>query len=258
MAYALITGASKGIGKALALELAAAGTPLVLVARSKDILQQLSAEIGLNHKVDIKVFAIDLLSEQAPEKIYAWCVEQQLQVGMLINNAGVGVYGKFASSSIDKQVSMLALNQEVMVKLTYLFIPLLQQAGKAHILNVSSTAAFQSMPYFSVYAATKSFVLSFSRALRQELKRKKINVSCLCPGPTDSSFFDEAGYEGVGNDINYVKMTPEAVAKSALRGLEYEYAVIIPGFSNKIGAVLSRILPEGLTVKAVSYLFRPR
>lgn len=258
MSYALITGASKGIGKALALELAATGKSLALVARSGEMLQQLSAEISLDYKIDVKTLALDLLSPKASERVYEWCLENNIQIDLLINNAGLGVYGKFTDTSIEKQVAMMQLNQEVLVRLTYAFIPMLQKQKNANILNVSSTAAYQCMPFFSAYAASKSFVLSFSRAIREELKPKNINVSCLCPGPTDSQFFEVAGYEGTGNDISYVKMTPKAVARAALNGLEYKYAVIIPGFSNKLGAIFSKILPAGITVKAVKFLFRPK
>lgn len=258
MTYALITGASKGIGKALALELAATGKPLALVARSGEMLQQLAAEINLDHKIEVKTLALDLLSPKAPERVYEWCLESDIQVDLLINNAGLGVYGNFTDTSIEKQVAMMQINQEVLVRLIYAFIPMLRKHKNADILNVSSTAAFQCMPFFSAYAASKSFVLSFSRAIREELKPKHINVSCLCPGPTDSEFFEVAGYEGTGNDINYVKMTPKAVARAALNGLEYKYAVIIPGFSNKLGVIISKIMPAAFTAKAVKFLFRPK
>ncbi len=257
MNYTLITGASSGIGAALARRCAQEGFNLILVARSTASLEALSQEIQEEYKVQVQVITLDLLTPNAAHDLYHQCQKNDWQVRILINNAGMGLWGKFTEASLEHTVEMMQLNQQVLVELSHFFIPMLRAIPYAHILNVASTAAFQPIPYFSVYAASKSFVLSFSKALRNELKRDKINVSCLCPGPTDSKFFSKAGFEKINSSKGAI-MKADVVADIAIQDLLDQVAVIIPGASNVFGAFLSKHLPSGLISGLVGKFFQPK
>ena len=256
MNYALITGASSGIGAAIARELAEEGINVLLVARREDKLQELKAEIRQEYRVGVEYLVLDLLEPGATEELYNWCYSNEYFVRILINNAGVGEWGPFEEKDLQGQLRMMHLNQDVMVALTHMFLEKMREFSSAHILNVGSTASYQPIPFFAVYAATKAFVLSFTRSLRHELKNSHINVSCLCPGPTDSEFFPNAGF--ASKQANTIMMKPEAVAQQAVRGLFKGKAVIIPGFSNTLGVVLSKILPQGVLSGVVGSIFKPR
>ncbi|MDF9797303.1 short-subunit dehydrogenase [Catalinimonas alkaloidigena] len=256
MNYTLITGASSGIGEALARRCAQEGFNLILVARSTEALEKIAKEIEGKHKVVVKVYTADLLSPDAAYHLYTHCQKNNWPIRILINNAGFGLWGKFQDMSLEHMVEMMQLNQQVLVELCHFFLPMLKEVPYAHIMNVSSTAAFQAIPYFSVYAASKNFVFTFSRALRQELKPDKINVSCLCPGPTASAFFQRAGFD----KIKYSKgaiMEADEVAETAIQGLMDKKAVIIPGFSNRLGSFLSKHLPAGLMAGLIGKYFQP-
>ncbi|MGB3180795.1 MAG: SDR family oxidoreductase [Cyclobacteriaceae bacterium] len=256
MNYALITGASSGIGAAIARELAEEGINVLLVARREDKLQELKAEIREEYRVGVEYLPLDLLVPGATDELYDWCHSNGYFVRILINNAGVGEWGPFEEKDLQSQLRMMHLNQDVMVALTHMFLDKMQEFSSGHILNVGSTASYQPIPFFAVYAATKAFVLSFSRSLRHELKRSHVNVSCLCPGPTDSEFFGRAGF--ASKQARSVMMTPEAVAAQAIKGMFKGKAVIIPGFSNSLGVVLSKLLPQGVLSGVVGSIFKPR
>ncbi|MEK6479433.1 SDR family oxidoreductase [Catalinimonas sp. 4WD22] len=256
MNYTLITGASSGIGAALARRCAQEGFNLILVARSTEALEKLAKEIQEKHKVIVKVHTADLLSPDAAYDLYTYCQKNNWPVRILINNAGVGLWGKFQDMSLEHIVEMIQLNQKVLVELCHFFLPMLREVPYAHVMNVSSTAAFQPIPYFSVYAASKNFVLSFSRGLRQELKTHKINVSCLCPGPTASEFFQRAGFDKIKHAKGAV-MSADEVADTAVQGMMDKKAVIIPGFSNRIGYFLGKHLPTGMMARLVGKYFQP-
>lgn len=256
MNYTLITGASSGIGAALAHRCAQEGFNLILVARTSDLLQSLADEIEASHKVKVQIVTADLLSPNAAYDLYTICQKNKWVVRILINNAGVGLWGNFQDLSLEHMVEMMQLNQQLVVELSHFFVPMLREVPYAHILNVSSTAAFQPIPYFSVFAASKNFVLTFSRSLRQELKAHKINVSCLCPGPTESMFFTKAGFEKIKSSRGAI-MKAEDVAEAAILGLLEKQAVIVPGFSNRLGAFLSKHLPSGFMAGLLGKYFQP-
>ncbi len=256
MNYTLITGASKGIGKAFANACAAEGANLILVARSASLLDELAATLRDRYKVTVRTYPLDLLQDNAVSELYGWCVSNNYYVRILINNAGIGLWGNFKDQKIEQTLAMLKLNQLVLTEMVYQFLPMLSSIPKAHILNVASTAAFQPIPYFASYAATKSYTYSFSRAIRDELKESDINVSCLCPGPTKSDFFDNAGFDE--NGIEGIKMDADKVVRIALDHLFENKALIVPGFSNKVGVFMSRYLPSSLLISLTRYLFRPR
>ncbi|WKN30915.1 SDR family oxidoreductase [Porifericola rhodea] len=256
MNYTLITGASNGIGAALARRCAQEGDNLILVARNQQALEELAEELESKHEIVVRVIAKDLLSPGAANDLYLLCQKNEWPVRVLINNAGVGLWGKFHELSLEQMLEMMQLNQQLIVELSHFFLPMLKEVPYAHILNVSSTAGFQPIPYFSVYAASKNFVLSFSRSLRQELKPLRINVSCLCPGPTESSFFEKAGFERIKYSKGAI-MKAEEVADEAILGMIDRAAVIIPGFSNRVGAFFSKIMPSGLMASLIGKYFKP-
>ncbi|HLZ89622.1 MAG TPA: SDR family NAD(P)-dependent oxidoreductase, partial [Puia sp.] len=178
MEYALITGASKGIGRAIARELAARGYNVLLVARSEDLLQQLATEIGSRHKVKTDFLALDLSMTEAPQTVYDWCRARGYDVSILVNNAGYGLSGPFEKYSLQEHLNMMQLNMSTLVGMTRLFLPDLHRRKKGYILNIASSAAYQAVPKLSLYAATKSFVLAFSRGLHQELHKSTVSVTC--------------------------------------------------------------------------------
>lgn len=255
MNYTLITGASKGIGEALAIQCAKEGMHLILVSRSDDLLQDLAQELRSTYRVEVITVELDLLEPYAAKKLYQFCVEHQYQIRVLINNVGFGVWGDFEEIPLDEQLNMIRLNEAVMVELCFRFLPMLKEVPYAHILNMASTAAYQSVPYFSVFAASKAFVLSFSRSLRIELKKKKVNVSCVCPGPTQSEFWNRAGFEKF-SAIGF-KMKPEEVAEAAIKGMISKKALIVPGFSNRIGTYFSKHMPAGWAARIIAGYFKP-
>lgn len=247
MNFTLITGASKGIGRALAREFASCGCNLLLIARSGNELEALAKELRQDYKVVVKAIVMDLSRKNASTDLFQYCLDNSLQIQVLVNNAGHAIWKPFEESTIEEQLSMIQLNQQVMLELCHLFIPMLRNSPDAHILNVASTAAFQPLPNFSTYAASKAFVYSFTRSLRYELKNAEINVSCLCPGPTDTEFFSSANFKHKVIDTDGIKMPVEEVARKTVADLLAKKAVIIPGFSNKLGVLISRYLPVRFT-----------
>lgn len=256
--YALITGASKGIGRALALQLAKKGYPVLLVARSKDELQALATEIITTYQVQARWLAIDLSDSQASEKVVKWCTDNSYPVSVLINNAGYGLWGSFENVTIDGQLNMISLNINALVKLTHAFIPILKQQSQAYILNVGSTAAYQAVPTLAIYSATKAFVLSFTRALRYELKDSVISVSCLSPGPTDTGFAHRAGLDAFADLAAKFNMQPEEVAAIGLKGLFNKKVEIVPGLLNKLSVTGARHLPKALIEKIGGDLYKSK
>jgi short-subunit dehydrogenase len=256
MAYALVTGASRGIGRALALNLAQGGYDLLLVARSAEQLQALAAEIREQHQRQAQVLATDLAATDAAATVAAWVATHTAALGVLVNNAGYGMWGRFEQLSLAEQQNMMQLNMSLPVALTHALLPALHQTTKAYILNVASTAAYQAVPTLSVYAASKAFLLSFSRGLRYELKDTGISVTCLSPGATTTNFADRAGMGAeLQKTANKVSMTPEAVAAVAISGLLAGEAEIVPGLLNKVSAGLTSFVPKGLTEKIAAGIY---
>ena len=232
----LITGASAGLGAEFARQCSARGEALALVARRRDRLEALKAELG----GDIHIFAADLSPPGAAQSLIAEVEAEGLNVATLINNAGFGLAGKFADRPLDRQSEMIDLNCRALVELCHLVLPAMRAAGRGAILNVASTAAFQPGPNMAVYYATKAFVLSFTEALHHELKGTGIRVSALCPGPTHSEFSDVA--DSHSPTLERMKMPAAPVVRAGLAGLDANKAVVIPGFKNKVGAQASRFL----------------
>ena len=232
----LITGASAGLGAEFARQCAARGEALALVARRRDRMEALAAEIG----GEVHIFEADLAKQGAAASLIAGLEAEGLIVGTLINNAGFGLAGKFADRPLDRQSEMIDLNCRTLVELCHLVLPAMRERGRGAICNVASTAAFQPGPNMAVYYATKAFVLSFTEALHHELKGSGIRVSALCPGPTESEFSDVA--DSHSPTLERMKMPAAPVVRAGLAGLDANKAVAIPGFRNKIGAQASRFL----------------
>lgn len=245
--YTLVTGASSGIGKEMARELAKRGNNLVLTARNEEKLQELAAEWNTLYKIHVHVVALDLMKKNAAESIYMWCKQRKLTIGTIINNAGAGLFGEFHTLNLEDQLNIITLNINSLVGITHYFIPDLKQLEKGYILNVASIAALYPLPYYSVYGATKAFVLSFSEALRHELRLSNITVRCLCPGDTDTDFFRNARNTNLKKSL----MPPEQVAKAAVDSLYSNTPVIFPG-NMKLISMIPRLLLKKIITKRVS------
>ena len=257
MSYALVTGASRGIGRALALGLARRGYDLLLVARTADQLRELADEARTRHQRQAHVLALDLTLPPAAAEVAAWAAQQApAGLAVLVNNAGYGLWGRFEQLGMAEQLNMLQLNLTLPVQLTHALLPQLRRASKAFILNVASTAAYQAVPSLSVYAASKAFVLSFSRGLRYELKDSPIGVTCLSPGATATSFADRAGMGAELQAVaNKVAMTADEVAEAGLQALFAGKAEIVPGLLNKVSAGLTSVVPKPLVEKIAASIY---
>lgn len=257
MTYALVTGASKGIGKSIAEELARRGNNVLLVSRSENLLKQLADSLHQTYKVQTDYLVLDLASPDAAGAIYTWYKSKGYQLNILVNNAGYGVWGKFDALSSEKQNEMLQINMLTLVNLTHTFIPELKKLKQSYILNIASSAAYQAVPTLSLYAASKAFVLSFSRGIRIELKDAGVYVSCVCPGPTTTGFIARAGMNAsIEKKAEAFSMTADAVARIAVQGMYKGRAEIIPGFINKITAAATSILPKALLEAIANNLYK--
>ncbi|BFG69727.1 SDR family oxidoreductase [Sediminibacterium sp. KACHI17] len=256
MKYALITGASKGIGKAIAQELAARGVHLVLVARDKHLLEELAAGLSVKHNIDVRYCSLDLALPDAVQQLYNWILQQQVQINILVNNAGYGLSGPFESYTASEHKDMMRVNMTVPVELTSALLPDLKQNHPSYILNIVSSAAYQSVPGLSTYAASKAFMLNFSRGLRYELRKKGVSVTAVSPGSTDTGFAARAkvGQKGL-KAAEKVNMTPEAVAKIAVNAMYGKKAEVITGFINQLGAFLVWLLPKKLAEKTAAGIY---
>lgn len=253
---ALITGASSGIGKALAFEFAKDGYDVVLAARSIKKMKSLANELHSHFKVNVIVISADLEINGGATTLHADIKARGIRLNALVNNAGYGTFGEFKNSSLTAELSMMKLNMEAVVVLTRLCLPDLL-ATKGKLLNVASTAAFQPGPYMAVYCATKSFVLSFTEAIACELEDTGVEVTAFCPGPTASGFQEKAE---LGNSalIKGKKLpTSEYVAKLGYRAMQRGQRVYIPGFINWVMAQSMRFTPRNLATKVVKIMIKP-
>jgi len=251
--WALVTGASAGIGAALARELVTHGARLILTARRRDRLEALAGELKAKGS-EVRIVVADLNDPAAPQKIYDATEGAGLSVDVLINNAGLGQYGAFAQSEITQELSQVRVNCEAMVRLTRLFVPRMVERRRGWVLILASTASFQPMPYLTTYAATKAFDRFFALGLAAEVARFGVHVTALCPGRTESEFFDVA-HAGAfkGNHMP----TAEDVARLAVVALARGQRTFIPYFRGRFRAFLIRFLPVGLITRYVEKAARP-
>ncbi len=256
MGYALITGASGGIGLALARELASKKHDVLLVARSADTLHRLAAQIRQQFGVKADSLAVDLSAADAVNQVRDWTTRSNYPIDILINNAGFGSWGKFEEIDEKEFRGMMQLNMVTLTELCRAYLPDLKQQPKAFILNVASTAAYQAVPTLSLYAATKAFVLVLTRGLNHELRGSTVSASCLSPGPTSTGFIDRANLGIIRDRAEKFSMTPEAVAKVALNGMFSGKAEIIPGFTNWLSAKLAEIVPKAIPEGIAKNLYK--
>lgn len=257
--YALITGASRGLGAAFARGLAARKHPLILVARSQDLLTSLQAELVATWEIPVQALIADLTQPDASRSIRAECERNDWRVSLLINNAGIGRFGNFLQHPLQDYEAMVRLNALAPIELAYLFLADMRQAGQGEIINVVSLAAFQPTPYISVYGATKSFLLSFSEALAAECFGTGIHVLALCPGATRTNFFHAAGLQNLSVIETVSMQSAESVVEAALRALKSGRTRSVPGWKNRLMATLSAVVPRRwnlpLSARAIKQTF---
>ena len=254
MKTTLITGASSGIGEAFARRLAAQGENLLLVARSEDKLAALCNELGRAANIAAQYVALDLSEADAPKRLFEETGRRNLVVETLINNAGFGSMGEFASLDLERELKMIDLNVKSLVALTHLYLEPMRKARRGAIINVASTAGFQPVPFMTTYSATKAFVLSFSEALWEENRPYGIKVMALCPGVTDTKFFEAARIE---RPPMRVAQTPDQVVDTALRGLRRGRGHVISGWANFFMTESERLVPRPLIARLVGRALRP-
>jgi len=250
----LITGASSGIGECFARHYAKQGAELILVARSEPQLQQLANELHEQHRVTTHYFALDLSQRGSIPTLMEQIKAKQLEVDVLINNAGFGKWNQFHLEPTDQYQQMISLNINALVELTQQLLPGMLTRQQGSIINVASTAAFQPLPYQAVYAASKAFVLHFSEALSQEYKTQGIQVMALCPGNTRSHFMQRANADTKGLKFD----SPQAVVDSAIKALRKGRHYHVHGASNYWQSLLPRLLPRTLVSQITANMFRDR
>lgn len=253
MPTTLITGASSGIGEQLAIQFARGGDDVVLVARSEDKLNELATQIQQSHDVDAIVICSDLASTDGVDQLCEQLHQRSIRVDNLVNNAGFGALGKFAELSIDRQIDMLMVNVVALTRLTRALLPAMIQHGCGGVLNVGSIAAYQAGPYMSVYYASKAYVLSFSEGLREEVADAGLHVTCLEPGPTESSFGEDSGMGKLAM-FSSSTMSAETVAQAGYEGYHANKDIVIPGWKNRLMVASTSCLPRSATRKLVAKL----
>lgn len=244
MKTVLITGASAGIGAEFARHYATRGANVLLVARSADKLQALCAELSTQHKIDAQFVALDLGAPDAPQQLWAETQKRGLEVETLINNAGFGAFGDFTQIGLERQQAMIDLNIKSLVALTHLYAPGMRSRRTGTIINVASTAAFQGVPFMNVYAATKAFVLAFSEALWAENQPHGVHVMALCPGATETNFFEAAQ---IGERPPFrAFQTPAQVIATSDAGLRAGKSHTVSGWPNRLMIFAERFAPRWL------------
>jgi short-subunit dehydrogenase len=246
---ALVTGGSGGIGLELAKVLARNGFDLVLVARKRDTLEAAAGQLEGKFAIRAHVFAADLRLPDAPQAIFDFLRNENIDVEILVNNAGFGVGGEFADTSIQRELDMIQVNITALTHLTKLFIPAMIKRRSGRVLNVASTAAFQPGPLMAVYRATKAYVLSFSEALAEELRNSGVTVTALCPGPTHTDFAENAELHSSRLFNAFGIADPSEVATYGFDAMMHGKRVAIPGIKNKLLAQANRITPRALSAK---------
>ncbi len=251
----VVTGASSGIGADIARQLAGRGLGVTLVARREDRLRALADEVAKAHGVRAEVVAADLTDDTSREALAKEVGNRGLTVDVLVNNAGFSTTGAVARADAAREVAMVRTNVEAVVHLCTLFLPGMVARNRGAVLNVASTAAFQPLPGQSGYAASKSFVLSYSQGLQGELRGSAVTVTALCPGPVETEFADAAGFapdEAEGSLPKFMWEPADEVARAAVDGMAKGRPIVIPGVANKIGARLAWMAPRSILLPILS------
>lgn len=251
---ALITGASSGIGKTFAYELAKKGLNIVLTARSEEKLAEISKDLIAKYGVKVSFITSDLSELSGSTKIYEELQKQHIKIDLLINNAGIGKWSNFLEENIDVYEKMLNLNIQSVVKLTHLLLPDMLKAKNGGIINISSTGALQPCPYIAVYCASKAFVLSFSEAIHGEYSQKGIKITAICPGNTKTEFQKTANANTTGMSYD----STEKVVIESIKALLKNKTNKIIGFNNYLQSFLPRLLPRKTVVNIVKNLMNKK
>jgi hypothetical protein len=252
--WAVVTGASAGIGEAIAVELAEAGVNLVLTARRRERLELLAERLRTQNGIQAQLIVADLALPQAPQQIFDATEGAGIKVDVLVNNAGFGEYGEFLRSNLEMQVSMVQVNCAAVVHLTRLFLPAMVERRRGWVMIVASTASYQPVPYLATYGATKAFDRMLAEALAEEMKRHGVHVSALCPGPTESEFGQVAGAR-TGDKRKQQSATE--VARRGLEGLVEGKHWVIPYLAGRVQVFVQRFVPRRVVSSAIERLFRP-
>ena len=256
--YTLITGASGGIGLALAEQFAMNKHNLFLVSRDEDKLKQISENLTINHKVTVQYLAIDLTSEGAVDKLFEEINKRGIMLNTLINNAGFGYLGKFSEDKIQNQLNMIDLNIRSLVEISYKFLENFRNSTETngHLINIASVAGFLSGPYMSTYYATKNFVVSWSEGLKKELEHDNVEVLCVCPGPVATDFGNRSKMDQTKIFKMAKPVTPEFVAIKTYQAMLENKLIEIPGFPNKIIPILTKFLPRNIKLNLIERLHK--
>lgn len=248
----VITGASSGIGEALAHLFAREQQALVLVARRKDKLEGLAKALNSKYGVKVHVIALDLQQMGAAAQLMNEVSNLKLTVDTLVNNAGFGASAPFAKSDASQTSGMMQLNMVALTELTHMVLPMMLERGHGRIMNIASVVAFQPCPYFAVYAATKAYVLSFTEALAEEMRGRGILVTAVCPGSTATEFHDVAHTKG--SLLTQIQDTAETVAEEGYKALNNGKSVVVTGLMNKPLPLVNRLVPRKAMTWATSKL----
>ena len=250
---ALVTGASSGMGEVFARELARRGADLVLAARSRDKLESLASELRESAHVSVHVEAVDLSEPRAGLALAARLGQHDLAIDVLVNNAGFGLFGPLHEADAERIAQAVQLNAAALTELTCALLPGMRARDRGAIVNVASTAAFQPVPYMAVYGATKAYVLSFTEALWAETRGTGVRVTALCPGATDTAFFDTASDSAsIGR-----RMAPRQVVTAAFSALDHRRSTVVPGLGNRLLADSTRLAPRQAVARLVERRMRP-
>lgn len=251
--WALVTGASSGIGVALARELAGRGANLVLTARRRERLESLARELRAQG-AETRVLPADLLDPEAPRRLAQELERQGVAIEILVCNAGLGQYGAFTASPEEQELAQVRVNCEATVRLARLFVPSMAERGRGWVLVLASTASFQPVPYLTTYAASKAFDRFFAEGLRAEVARFGVKVTALCPGPTESEFWAVSRASAFkGRSVQ----SAETVARKAIEGLASGRRLVVPSLDGKLIACLGRFLPAALVARTIERIARP-
>ena len=246
--YALITGASTGIGYELAKLLAEDGKNLIIVSRNKERLEQVKTEIENKYGKRVRVLPRDLSDSKAPSEIFSEVEKEGVDVDVLVNNAGFGVFSLFSETDFQEELEMIQLHIYSLTYLTKLFLKKMLENKFGRILNVASLIGFLPVPLFSVYSASKAYVLHFSEALANELKGTGVSVTCLCPSPTDTLFNKRGNVEN-SKSAKGMMIDAATAAEAGYKALKRGKVIIVPGMKGKPLVILTRIAPRNLTTK---------
>ncbi len=250
--YTLITGASTGIGRALVDECASRGMHLILVSLPNENLASVATKVKEQWKVEALYYETDLAHKASPQQLFDWCKEQQLAVNVLINNAGIGGGGAFEETTYKEDCLMVNVNVQAVMLLTKVFLPELKRHPRAYLMNVGSRAGFHPIPYKSLYAASKSFVYFFTRALREELIDTNVRVSTLCPGAVPTNENVKQRINSLGPKGKFITMESTVLARLAITKMLKGKAVIVPGWSIKVSLLLAKSLPTAIQQKLIA------